>query len=74
MKRLLGSTALLGVLISGGLLLRERTAAACAAPVYSSPDRCNCIAKDWGWWLCFTTGDACAVIGQCGDGGPIVPL
>ena len=73
MKKVIGMSALLGLFASVGLLLSERPAAACAAPVYTDPDHCHCIAKDWGYWLCATTGGGCAVVGACGDGGTIVP-
>jgi hypothetical protein len=74
MKKMLGATALLGFFLSGGAFLFEHKVNACVTPVYTDPDRCNCIAKDWGNSFCATTGDGpCFTFGTC-DGGPPILL
>ena len=73
--KMLGATALLGLLLSGGVSLFEHNANACVIPVYTNPDSCNCIAKDWGNLYCSTTGSGpCVTAGTCDVGPPILLL
>lgn len=75
MKNMLGVTALLVIFLSGGVFLFGRNANACVTPVYTDPDRCNCIAKDWGKLVCATMGSGpCLSFGTCGGGPPILPV